>query len=138
MARKSLTESTQKLRVSKGGLVGDSVSVGFVGVGLGVVVEVAVDEGVALAVAVKGSGVGVHVGEATGVGVGGGVSVPGLKMKNSRMMIPRMAGMAYRVQGGRDNVRFLNGVTAGGSPVYPMALRSFLKLSSYPPVAKFR
>ena len=138
MARKSLTERTQKLRDSKGGLVGDGVNDGFVGVGVCVVVAVKVGEGVpvALAVAVKGSGVEVDVEEETGVGVGGGGSVPGLKRKASRMIIPISAGMAYRAQIGRD-FTFWYGVTTGGFPVYPSALSIFLKFSSYSPVEKF-
>ena len=96
MARKSLTERTQKLRDSKGGLVGDGVSDGFVGVGVCVVVAVKVGEGVpvALAVAVKGSGVKVDVEEETGVGVGGGVSVSGLKRKASRMIMVKATEVA--------------------------------------------
>lgn len=136
MACTSFNLRTQRSSNSKGCLVGDAVRVGFVGVRDGVV-DVGESVPVALAVGVKGSSVGVHVAEWAGSGVGGGVSGPGLKIKASRMIIPMNAGIAYRDQVGRDNFVFLNGVTVGGSPVYPNALRMLLKLCSYSPTAKF-
>lgn len=134
-----MTETTQKPSDSKGGWVGEGVRVGMVAVMVSVAVNVAVEDGVpvTLGVTVKGSGVEVAVEVESGVNVGRGVSVPGFKRKTSRMMIPINAGMAYRIQTGRGNFTFWNGVTAGGSPVNPNALKRLLKLSAYSPTEKF-
>src|SRR5512143_1772236 len=100
---------------------------------VGVTVDVTVAGGVpvALGVTVKGSGVKVAVDVGSGADVGRGVSGSGRRRYTSRMMIPISTGMPYRIQTGRGNFVFWKGVTAGASPVNPIALRSSLKLSSY-------
>ena len=93
-----MTETTQKPKDSKGGLLGEGVRVGVVSVGVGdetsVAVAVADDVIVALGVTVKGSGVADAVSVESGVDVGrSGVSSCGRKIKNSRRMSPISAGM---------------------------------------------
>ncbi len=112
--------------------IGEEVNVAL-GLGAGVSVMVAVNVAVGLIV---GLAVGVFVSVNTGtavvgagrlegveVGAGGGVKANLARITSRTMMTPIPIGIAYLRSVAGMVVKAVMGVTAGGSPVYPSAVK---------------